>query len=369
MKLTVAVKLHPTPEQARALLRTLERANDAANDLSHAAWQTGTFGQYALHKLAYADIRAATGLTAQLVVRLIAKVADAYKLDHKRERRFRPHGSIAYDDRILRWYPDTGAVSIWTVGGRQHIPFVCGERQRAVLAMRQGESDLVYREGDWYLYTTVNYIEPAPGEPDDFLGVDLGIVNLATDSDGTTYTGDAIEHKRLIYAHLRRNLQRKGTRSAKRKLKRLSGKQARYQKDTNHTISKRIVAHAQGTQRGIALEDLTGIRTRTTVKRRQRARHANWSFHQLGSFIRYKARAAGVRAVDLDPRHTSQRCHACGHTEKANRHTQSSFLCRSCGHSALADHNAARNLAFLARVAVTLPMVSPACGQGQAHRL
>lgn len=275
MKLTVAVKLQPTPAQGHTLLLTLECANDAANYLSRAAWQTQTFGQYALHKLAYADARAATGLTAQLVVRLIAKVADAYKLDHRRERRFRPHGSIAYDDRILHWYTDTGAVSIWTVEGRQHIPFVCGERQRALLAMRQGESDLVYRSGDWYLYTTVNYQEPAPDEPDDFLGVDVGIVNLATDSDGTTYTGAAIEQKRRIYAHRRRNLQHKGTRSATRKLKRLSGKQARYQKDTNHTISKRIVAHAQGTQRGIALENLTGIRTRTTVKRRQRARHAN----------------------------------------------------------------------------------------------
>ncbi len=102
MKLTVAVKLQPTLEQAVALLRTLERANEMANYLSRAAWQSGTFGQYALHKLAYADVRAATGLTAQLVVRLIAKVADAYKLDHKRERRFRLHGSISYDDRILR---------------------------------------------------------------------------------------------------------------------------------------------------------------------------------------------------------------------------------------------------------------------------
>ncbi len=235
--------------------------------------------------------------------------------------------------------------------------------------MRQGESDLVYRADEWYLYTTVNYIEPAPDEPDDFLGVDLGIVNLATDSDGAMYMGGAIERKRRIHMHRRRNLQRKGTRSARRKLKRLSGKQARYQSGTNHTISKRIVAHAQGTKRGIALENLTGIRARTTVKRRQRARHANWSFYQLGSYIRYKAQAAGVCVVDVNPRHTSQRRHACGHTKKANRHSQSSFLCQSCGHSALADHNAALNLAFLARAAVTLPMVSVARDQGQEHDL
>lgn len=170
------MKLHPTAAQADCLLRTLERANEGANYLSRAAWQSGTFTQYALHTLAYADTREATGLTAQVVVRLIAKVADAYKLDIKRERRFRPHGSIAYDDRILRWYVDKSAVSIWTVDGRAHIPFICGDKQRVLLAMRQGESDLVYREGNWYLLATVNYEEPPPGEPDVFLGIDLGIV-------------------------------------------------------------------------------------------------------------------------------------------------------------------------------------------------
>src|SRR5262245_18731225 len=190
VRLTVALKLLPTPDQASLLETTLARANDAANLLSAIAWEQRTFGRFALHRLAYACVRAGSGLTAQVVVRLIAKVADAYKLDRQRQRVFRRRGSIAYDDRVLRYHAD--AVSIWTVGGREHVPFVCGARQRALLASRQGESDLVLRDGGWYLYATVNLIEPPASEAVDYLGVDLGVVNLAVDSDGTVHAGGQV---------------------------------------------------------------------------------------------------------------------------------------------------------------------------------
>src|SRR5438105_4457179 len=158
MKLTVAVKLQPTPAQADALQTTLERANAAATSISQTAWNAHTFRQFALHRLVYAPTRAATGLAAQVVVRLIAKVAHAYKVDRACPRRFRPHGSLAYDDRILRWF--ASAVSIWTVAGRQHIGIVCDPRAQALLATRSGESDLVYRDGQWYRYGTVEVSTP-----------------------------------------------------------------------------------------------------------------------------------------------------------------------------------------------------------------
>ncbi len=172
MKLTVTVKLQPTQEQAHALLTTLRLANKTANEISQTAWDTRTFGQYALHKAIYYSAREASGLTAQMVVRVIAKVADAYKLDRKRQRVFRPLGAVAYDDRILRWYPSH--VSIWTTEGLSSISFVCDDRTLEMLATRQGESDLLLRDGKWYLYTTVNVEEPPPGEPKGWLGVDLG---------------------------------------------------------------------------------------------------------------------------------------------------------------------------------------------------
>jgi putative transposase len=142
MRLTVRVKLLPSKEQSEALKEalkdTLHASNAAANEI---AWEHCSFGQYKLHKLAYHPIKASSGLSAQIVVRAIAKVADAYKLDKKRKRTFKPLGAIAYDDRILP--AKDSEVSVWTLAGRQTIPFVCGEQTAELLKSRQGESDLL----------------------------------------------------------------------------------------------------------------------------------------------------------------------------------------------------------------------------------
>jgi putative transposase len=124
MKLTAKVKLQPTPAQHASLLQTLERANAACDEISDVAWAHRTFNQFGIHKLVYKAIREATGLTAQMVVRCISKVADAYKADRKTKRTFKPQGGIADDARILRWYTDKQEVSSWTVSDRQRIPFV-----------------------------------------------------------------------------------------------------------------------------------------------------------------------------------------------------------------------------------------------------
>ncbi len=355
MKLTIAVKLKPNQEQASFLRETLERTNAACNHLSTVAWETQTFGQFALHKAAYAATRAMFDLSAQVVVRAIAKVADAYKLDKKTKRTFRPLGSIAYDDRILRWYE--GGVSIWTLGGRQRIPFVCGSRERALLVNRQGESDLLLRDGMWFLYTTVNIEEPPIGEPDDVLGADFGIVNILTDSDGTAYSGAQLNGLRHRHRRLRKRLQSKGTKSAKRLLHTRRIKESRFASHVNHTISKRIVVTAQGTGRGIALEDLQGIRDRITARKSQRAALHSWSFFDLRAKIEYKSRLAGVPVVVVDPRNTSRTCPCCGHVSKSNRPHRDSFLCQSCGLAGPADYIAAVNIRVRGRAAVNPPYV------------
>src|SRR5215217_4380697 len=134
MRLTAAIQLLPTPQQADALTRTLETANAACDSISQLAWESSTFRQFALHKLTYQAVREMFGLAAQLAVRCIAKVADAYKLDRKTQPTFQPHGAIPYDERILSYNLKSSEVSIWTLDGRQAIPFVCGERQRELLA-------------------------------------------------------------------------------------------------------------------------------------------------------------------------------------------------------------------------------------------
>ncbi len=350
MKLTAQVKLLPTPEQAEALRRTLEAANAACEFVSRKAWQTKTFKQYDLHHVCYQDIRAKFGLSAQIAVRVIAKVADAYKLDKQTRRTFRPTGSIAYDDRILSWRLSDSIVSIWTMDGRLHIPFVCGERQRALLETRQGESDLVLFRGMFLLSATCDVEEPKPIDVAGALGVDLGVKNIAVDSDGEIHSASHVNSVRHRHRRLRAKLQTKGTKSAKRRLKKLSGQEHRFAKDTNHRISKQIVAKAKDTGRAIALEDLSGIRGRVTVRRRQRANLHSWSFFQLRSFVEYKAQRDGVPVVLVDPRNTSRTCPQCGCVDKRNRPTQSTFSCVACGFSGVADHIAAVNISRRAEV-------------------
>lgn len=359
MKLMAQAKLLPTTEQAQALRETLERTNALCNWLSAWAWEHQTFRQFPLHYGCYHAARERFGLSAQITVRAEAKVSDAYKLDHRSKRAFALHGAISYDSRILRWKIAPSEVSIWTVAGRQTIPFVCGERQRTLLQFQQGESDLALVNGEWFLFATCNVDEPEPGDVTDFLGVDMGIVNIASDSDGTVYSGAEVNGLRHRHRRLRAKLQSKGTKSAKRVLKNRRRKESRFAKHVNHCISKKIVAAAERTKRGIALEDLKGIRTRVRVRQPQRATLSSWSFAQLGGFIHYKAALAGIPLVFVDPRNTSRTCPTCGLVDNRNRPSQSVFSCVSCGFSGPADTIAACNIARRAAVrqpyAVGLP--------------
>ncbi len=289
-------------------------------------------------------------MSAQSAVRCLSKVADAYKLDKKAKRSFRPMGSTAYDQRILSYDLEASAVSIWSLAGRLKISFVCGEYQRAMLADRKGETDLAFVRGKWYVLANCCPPDPKAMVPSGFLGVDLGVAQIAADSDGKLYSGSEIKSVRHRQRRLRAKLQAKQTRSAKRRLKKLSGKERRFTKHVNHAISKQIVAAAERTGRGIAVEELTGIRDRIRATRRQRGVLHSWAFAQLRAFLEYKARRAGIRLVAVDPRNSSRECSLCGHTEKRNRPNQSAFRCAACGFAAHADTNAARVIAGRATV-------------------
>ncbi len=343
MKLTLQLQLLPTRDQKADLLATMERFNEAATFAAQVGFEAKVFGQVTLHKLAYYEIRERFGLSSQMAVRAIAKAVECFQRDKTKCPVFKARSAVYYDQRVLSFKGLT-EVSLWALAGRLRIPFVCGAYQKDRQGRIKGQADLVYRQGKFFLLCSIDLPEAAPIEPTDVLGVDLGIVNLATDSDGDAYSGEPTEKTRRRHHGNRRRTQRKGTKGAKKRLKRLSGKEARFRRHVNHCISKAIVAKAKGTDRGIALEDLKGIRDRTTVRKRQRSRDSGWAFAQLRSFVEYKARLAGVPVVAVDPRNTSQTCSACGHCEKGNRKDQKSFTCLHCGYSANADFNAALNL-------------------------
>ncbi|RVX38975.1 IS605 OrfB family transposase [Nonomuraea polychroma] len=365
MKLVVQVKLLPTPQQAEALEATLHQLNQAAGQVSRLAFETKTFGVYGLRRQVYGELKAA-GLGAQQAQHVIKKVADAYtslrglirngRLTGRRRRRaeskpltFRPEAAHPFDDRCLSWLHDTRSVSIWTVRGRvKDIAFTgSADQLKTLAAYRRGESDLLLRDGAWYLIATCEISQaPLTADPQGWIGVDRGIANLATTSDGVNYSGEKLTGYRRRMARVRAELQARGTKSARRKLKRRAKRERRFATETNHVIANEIVADAQRTGRGIAVEELAGIRERVRLWPSQRATLSNWPFHQLGEFLAYKARRAGVAFVQVDPAYTSQMCpnRWCGHTARANRPSRDSFRCGSCGFAGPADHIAALNV-------------------------
>src|SRR5579859_168800 len=362
MKLTLTVGLAPSRAQHVALVATLERFNAACNAIAEVAFHEHLANKIALQKIVYYDVRERFGLSSQMTVRAIAKVVEAYKRDRTVQPTFRPHGALTYDQRIMSW---KGAqhVSLLALDGRHLVPCRLGRYQQARRDRLRGQADLVLRDGMFYLYATLKLPNVPIADVQDFLGVDVGIVNIATDSDAIVYADARVEQQRRTCAHRRRNLQRRQTGSAKRKRQSLRRKQARFQRDSNHCISKALVRTAKDTGRGIALEDLQGIRERVSVRRRQRARHANWAFAQLSTFVQYKATVFGVPVVLVDPRHTSQTCLACGHVDRANRPSQARFECIVCGFAGPADAVAACVIAARARAVVMRPNVDQSVGK------
>lgn len=366
MKAVVKLRLEPDTRTTAALEATLVLCNAAATQVAATAQHRGVFRNWDLRKIAYADLRE-KGLSSQTAQHVIKKVADAYKTraanakagnygakDSPRHRRvmgtpvtFRPHAAQPFDDRVLSWDHQARTVSIWTLEGRKTVPFTGADQHLELAAAhRKGESDLLRdQQGRWFLIATIDTPTPAVTDPDGFLGVDMGVVNIATTSKGDNWSGGAVTARRKKNHRVRRSLQKRGTKSAKRRLKARSGREQRFARDVNHQISKTIVETAQRTGKGVAVENLTGIRTRVRHRKPQRSTFHSWAFAQLGAYLAYKTTRAGVAFTQVDPRNTSRQCSTCGYLDKKNRTDQVSFACRSCGVSLHADHNAAINIA------------------------
>ncbi|MFI7151771.1 RNA-guided endonuclease InsQ/TnpB family protein [Nonomuraea sp. NPDC050022] len=241
--------------------------------------------------------------------------------------------------------------------GRVTVPYTGRpEDLKAVDALPMGEADLICRRGVWLLQVAVILPHPAVHEPiGGFLGVDQGVANLAVTSDRAVLPGPALPgpiggngHARTLRERRhrqRQRLQKKGTAAARRVLRRLSGREHRMMTDLNHQISKFVVREAERTGRGVALEDLQGIRGRVRAHRFQRRTLHGWAFAQQIAFTRYKAARAGIAFLLVDPAYTSQACPDCGHISRANRPARGRFVCARCGLAGHADHIAARNIA------------------------
>lgn len=345
MRLTLKIKLLPSTEQHKLLFETLKDVNLCCNDISYIAWSEKVFNQFKIHHKVYHSLKSIFPLSAQLLVRCISKVADAYKMDRNTKKVFKHLGSIAYDSRILTYKPDD-KVSIWAIGGRIVMPFVCHNRH--YLSYIKGESDLVYKNGKFYLFQSIEVPDTDIKKVEEFIGVDFGVTDIAVTSDGVKHSAEWINTYREKQQKIRSSIQSKGTRSSRRLLKRISGRERTTATIINHTISKSIVEHSKKSNKGISIEDLTNIKTNPQKKNKKfNTKLARWSFHQLRTFISYKCAVMGIRMVVVNPAYTSKSCSNC---HRIGNRSNKSFKCKNCGHNEDADFNASKNIATLGAV-------------------
>ena len=360
---TISCKLQVDPHQAERIEATLQAFADACNFVAEWGCTHKVRFQYALHKGCYQAVRERFSLSANLAVRAIARVAPRLRKAQTRNSAFKPT-SIDYVARIFRFHEPDWHVGLTLLGGRVRFPLKVGDFQvQALQGQAPTSATLSKKRKGYYLDIQVKEPEPEPDEADGVLGIDLVLRNIATLSDGTTHGGKTLNAYRLQRHKLRRSLQSKaetGTpsmrKNARRVLKRLSGKERRYQKWVNHQISKHIVETAKAAHHAIVLEELQGIRERTNkrLRRSQRGLHNSWDFYQLRQFVEYKARRAGVRVVSIKPAYTSQMCSCCHHIGNRSR---ARFSCANCGAVMDADLNGALNIATVG-AAVTRPEYS-----------
>lgn len=342
MKLTVRVLLHPSPGDHAELLRLLLAFNEACNEVADVAVRSNTYSHRNLRSLVYKDLSKSFRYGCSDLVP--KKVASVYSNKRRRGKRvcFKQTGSIPLDSRSIT-YKRTGHVSIGALDGRLLIPFSC--RPGATLSNKHEATLSLDEKGRFFLNQVIETEEPVLQPALNHLGVDLGVTNVATDSDGEIYSSKHLNNLRRRQRRLRQKLQAKGTKSARRLLKKQRRKESRFARDLNHKISRKLVDKAFDSGRGLAMEDLQGIRDRIKVRKAQRATLSSWSFGQLRSFVEYKAKRRGVSVVFVNPRNTSRTCPSCHHVDKRNRPSQATFKCVRCGCAGHADVFAAREIA------------------------
>ncbi|NJM67093.1 MAG: IS200/IS605 family element transposase accessory protein TnpB [Acaryochloris sp. RU_4_1] len=374
MQRTIRIQLQPDIETAKVLSQTIEQYTWSFNAVCKHGWENDLANGVELHKATYYDHRAITGLPSQLVCAARVKATEALKSAKSLKKKGKTVSfpaskrcPIRYDARsyTVFWF-DRSELSILSIKGRVKLTFEIAEYYRQYLNWKNTSADLLQdRKGRWWLYVVMEAETPEVSATNEVVGVDLGIASPAVDSRGSKYGSDHWKEIEDRTFELRRRLQSKGTKSARRHLKKLSGRQRRFRKDCDHVLSKRLVRSVQSGAT-LVFEDLTNIRGRAKMRKAQRRRLHGWSFAQFQAFVTYKAESRGVNVGFVDPRYTSQKCSQCGHIERGNRPSQAEFRCQKCGYECHADYNAAVNIRedFLKlRALVNQPIVvCPAMG-------
>jgi len=360
MQRTIRIQLEPSPMQADALAETSRQFTAVFNAVCAYGWQQNEKNGIELHRALYYPLKAEyPALVSDLHVQARVKATEAVKSalalrrTYAREQIDRtvsmPQSDACpprYNMHTYRIDWESQTVRMSLVGGRQTIRFSIQDYAAKYVGHPVDTADLIARDGAWWLHVVVSVPAPQVEPSDQVVGVDLGINRPAVTSNNR-FLGQgrwkAVEGRTF---HLIRALQKKGTKSAKRHLRKCKRRRARFRRDADHVLSKQIVAAAEPGAT-IVLENLTDMRKRMKAKRRTQTKRRmhSWPFASLKAKVAYKAEERGCTVVVVDPRHTSQLCSCCGHIARTNRRSRSDFWCRHCSFRLNADLNAARNIA------------------------
>jgi putative transposase len=344
--------LNPTEEQALALSQTLDQFTVGFNRVTETGWRENVSNGVKLHHATYNTLRQElpmlpSNVLIQARVKATEALTSAFALRKNGRKVSRPKSRscpVRYNERTYKLSWEKQTVTLSTVNGRITLPFAVPAYAAKYAGGKTVTADLLQRKGRWWLHVVTELDAPIIAPLPTVVGADFGI-NRPVVTSHNLFLGERrwreLEDKTF---RLKRSLQSKGTKSAKRHLKKLAGKQLRRRKDHDHVLSKRLVGSvpAGGT---LAIENLTDIRSRARQRKgKQNRRFHGWSFAQLRGFVKYKAEEKGVRVVAIDPRNTSKACSSCGCTHRNNRKSQSVFKCKDCGFELNADLNGARNI-------------------------
>lgn len=347
MILARKLKLTTMKEQHEVLMETLEQYKHCVDKVFEYGFKNRSTAGQALHNATYRELRNEyPSLPSALVCCARVKATEALKTIKSQTKgkwnteqpKAGRHPTIRYNATCCAIGKDTFAVT--TTHGRIKLGIVNNPFVKEDVEQFNTTCELAYRRGNWYLTVFIETRCEDPIPTKDILGIDRGVNNIAVCSNNQFFNSKHLKNVKGKYHHLRKKLQGKGTRSAKRLLKKLSGKENRFVKDCNHCISKQIVALPFDT---FVLEDLD-IHAKKGKGRKFNTLLSGWSWFKLEQFLTYKALLKGKKVEYVDARYTSQKCSVCGYVYRGNRKTQSGFCCRKCGFQINADLNASRNI-------------------------
>jgi IS605 OrfB family transposase len=333
----------PTDLEPERFLPLLKQSAEIFN--AHVAWalENHTYNKSRAHHALYTQLRYLYPEIPSAFIQSIRDMAlEAVKATKfERRPRKKPASSLRYDKRTmtLRGYQ----LTLSCIGPRVKTILTVPDYFREIFETWEFKgATLSYKRHKRQMWVQLVFECPTPDQhvKGETQGIDRGLYHLAVTSDGHSFSNAKVRSVQRKYLYNRRTLQAKGTRSAKRRLKAMSGREKRFSREVNHRVTKQLANQPDVTR--FVLEDLSGIRNQQRGKKMNKWL-GSWPFHQFETFLAYKAQALGKAVVFVDARYTSQKCNQCGHIYKGNRQ-HSRFLCVRCGFRAHADRNAALNI-------------------------